>query len=521
MSDIKISQLNAAGVITGAEMVELVQGGLSVRSTVSNITISSSYASTASFSLNGGSGTQTTVLSASWVSASVHIINADTASFLTQNRTYNVTSSWANNALTASLLGGVPNSFFNKSDWTIPAFATTDSQSVVVNTDLLIYINNQPYSFASGSSVTMPSTMLAGNDYGIYATTASGLVATYANTSSVAYGGYTPPSSYDNTNSRLVGGFYFAHYGSSPLSILGRTCSGVGSASISMSITTHGLVTGDTVDVILMTDYTYNTINIPVTASGATITFPLTHAGEAYTVDTAGKVYKINNNGIINQYSIWDLKFKPKCPDPRGMVLVDNSFWVDIWMTGTNYLTNGTSRKGQRIADGEGEASLPLISTKMGGTGTNAYGDCTWFTSNEVVSHWGKKLLSYTDFCIAAFNGTTENGSYGTDNQYTCRPPDARYTSKWGMEQSYGVMYIWGSDLNFYHGASVTYDWRNVTGDRGYIYTTPDGMVAGLYGGHWNGGSNAGSRSSSWNNCVWTGYIYLGLRGRCDHLVVP
>lgn len=593
---------------------------------------SSSYATIAG-TANAISFVPNDALSASWVSASVAIntasyalssswsINSQTSSFLTQNRTYNITSSWSNYAQTSSLLGGVPNSFFNKSIWNVPAFATTNSQSMVVNTDLLIFINNLPYSFASGSSITMPALMLAGNDYGIYATTSSTLIATYANTSSVAFGGYTPPTKYDSTNSRLVGGFYFAHSGSSPLSVISRSRSSGGetaSASISMSIDNTGLVTGDYIDVILMTDLTYNTINIPVTASGATLTFPSSGSTESYTVDTAGRVYKINNTGIINQYSIWDLKYRPDAIDPRGMVLVNNQFWVDIWLTGNKYLTNGTSRKGERIADGESAASYPLVSTKMGGTGTNTYGNCTWFSSNEVVSHWGKKLLSYTDFCIAAYNGVTENNSYGTDNQYTCRPPDSRYTSKWGMEQSYGIMWIWGSDLNFYLNASSTstlttvnaisrsksggiaavtsstahnlqvgdvitttlfgsgsiaigtynraattvlsvpstrsitynasgsdeanivdttgristgygvatitlptYGYQAQTGGRGSIYTTADGLMAGLYGGYWGNGTHAGSRYSLWDSSVWNDNIYLGLRGRCDHLVVP
>jgi hypothetical protein len=138
------------------------------------------------------------------------------------------------------------------------------------------------------------------------------------------------------------------------------------------------------------------------------------------------------------------------------MVLVDNSFWVDIWMTGNNYINVGTSRKGERIADGENISSYPLISTAMGGNGVSNYGNCSWYSANEVVSHWGKKLLSYSDFCVAGFNGTTENGSYGTDNQYTCRPNGNQWISKWGMEQSYGIMYIWGSDLNYCFIGSTT-----------------------------------------------------------------
>jgi len=368
---------------------------------------------------------------------------------LAQTASAAYTASQAVNAGTASLLGGISNTWFNKMDWTVPAFATTNSQSIAVNTNFLCYISNLPFSFLSSSTITLPNPMLAGNDYGIYATTSSTLIATYTETSSVAYGGYTVPTGYNSTNSKLIGGFYFAHSGSAPLSMISRSRSAGGaaaSASISMSSATHGLITGDVVDVVLMTDLTYNTINIPITASGATIIFPSSGSTESYTADTAGKVYKINNVGIINQYSIWDLKFRPECDDPRGMVLVNDSFWTDIWLTGNQYLTNGTSRKGQRIADGENAASYPLVSTKLGGTGTTTYGNCTYFTANEVVGHWGKKLLSYDDFCIAAYNGTMESGAYGTDNQYTCRPPDNRYLSKWGMEQSYGIMYIWGSD---------------------------------------------------------------------------
>ena len=254
------------------------------------------------------------------------------------------------------MLGKVPNDWFNKTVWNVPAFAVTGTSSMTVNTDFLVYINNKPFSFLSGSSIIIPPIMLAGNDYGIYATTDNTLIDTYTNTGSTAFEGYTVPTGYNNNTARLVGGFYFAHSGSSPLSMIGRSRSNGGSsasASISMSVASHGLITGDYIDVCLMTDLTYNTVNVQITASGATLTFPSSGSTETYTVDAAGKVYKINNTGIINQYSIWDLKFRPAAFDPRGMVLVNNHFWVDIWLTNNKYLTKGTSRKGERIADGE------------------------------------------------------------------------------------------------------------------------------------------------------------------------
>ena len=54
----------------------------------------------------------------------------------------------------------------------------------------------------------------------------------------------------------------------------------------------------------------------------------------------------------INAYSFWDLKFKPSCPDPRGMALVAGGFWVDIYLTGVDAITNGTSKYNVTIADG-------------------------------------------------------------------------------------------------------------------------------------------------------------------------
>lgn len=88
-----------------------------------SLNMSASYSLTASYALNGGGVISNTVTqslfstqslystqsiyanSASWVSASVLINSASyslTASFLTQNRTYNVTSSWSVSSLSSS-----------------------------------------------------------------------------------------------------------------------------------------------------------------------------------------------------------------------------------------------------------------------------------------------------------------------------------------------------------------------------------------------------------------------------------
>src|SRR6185503_3307897 len=58
----------------------------------------------------------------------------------------------------------------------------------------------------------------------------------------------------------------------------------------------------------------------------------------------------------INPCSLWDVNFRPGCPNPLGMTLVTmpagGRFWADIYLTGVNHLTDGTSKFGVTIADG-------------------------------------------------------------------------------------------------------------------------------------------------------------------------
>ncbi|MFL9829154.1 hypothetical protein ABTU92_30560, partial [Rhodoplanes sp. SY1] len=69
----------------------------------------------------------------------------------------------------------------------------------------------------------------------------------------------------------------------------------------------------------------------------------------------------------INPYSLWDIKFRPACSDPRGMVLIEGAWWCDIYLTGVDHHANGTSRYNVAIADG---SSPPKIPTSFGGNGS-------------------------------------------------------------------------------------------------------------------------------------------------------
>jgi hypothetical protein len=178
----------------------------------------------------------------------------------------------------------------------------------------------------------------------------------------------------------------------------------------------------------------------------------------------------------INEFSFWDLNFRPIVDDPRGMTLVDNSFWADIYLLGTDHLTNGTSKYNVTIADGNMDGSgLP-----------SGYKSLNFHDAEEILSGHGKRMVSHDEFIKLAF-GTTEGISSKTDPVNTILRE--AYTSKWGVMLSTGNMWIWGQG-------------------------------AALFGGSWSGGSFSGSRSSDWSNSATVSSSGIGARGACDHLIL-
>lgn len=213
-----------------------------------------------------------------------------------------------------------------------------------------------------------------------------------------------------------------------------------------------------------------------------------------------------DTNPAINEYSLWDLKFRPACPDPRGMALIANSFWCDIYLLGVDHLVNGTSKYNVTIADG---SSPPKIPTFFGGNGSTAYGTLTWWEAAEVLASHGKQPLSYAEYAAAMY-GTTENSSGGTDPVSTILR--AAYTSKWGVMLASGNLWVWGDEFG---GPDAGAAWANTNGGRGQVYQQSNAV---LLGGYWVGGANSGSRASYWGSLPSGSYADVGARGRCDHL---
>jgi Nitric oxide synthase, oxygenase domain len=193
-----------------------------------------------------------------------------------------------------------------------------------------------------------------------------------------------------------------------------------------------------------------------------------------------------NANGVaggddipaINPFSCWDRNFRPACPSPRGMALIDNAFWADIYLTSAAPAL-GTSRYGVTIADGN---SLPEGHRRF-----------DYAAAVAVLAAAGKQLLGAEEFFAATY-GVTERSSADRDPKITAL--DAPRTSRHGIMQATGNMWTWGTDGH------------------------PDDPRASIFGGSWFSGSLAGSRYASLDNWPENSVINVGARGRSDHLVL-
>ncbi len=254
------------------------------------------------------------------------------------------------------------------------------------------------------------------------------------------------------------------------------------------------------------------------------------HYGLVSATETvAGGSFATSGNGMIwtqtdvdaikgiNQFSLWDINFRPKC-DPRGMALIADSFWMDIYFCNTNHMVNGTSKAGSDIASGTVFAKKPIM---FGGNGTTTYSDGTWYTFNEVVRSHGKRLPKHSEFVTAAF-GVTENQSLGGASVTpTTTLRQAGYTSKYGLEQATGHIWTWGEDSSYRNDGTQTFNWQNVNGGRGQVYTEGTyGLVYVLLGGARGSAAFSGSRASSWAYYPWNFDWNVGVRAVCDHMVL-
>lgn len=188
----------------------------------------------------------------------------------------------------------------------------------------------------------------------------------------------------------------------------------------------------------------------------------------------------------INPFSCWDLGFRPACADPRGMALVEQNgqrFWCDIYLLGADHLAKGTSRHGETIADG---LSLPQDPDGGGKTKKLDYA-----TAAAIYAHHGKQLLGAEEFFAAAY-GVTERSATGREPKTTGL--DAPRTSRFGIMQATGNMWVWGTDGH------------------------PTDPRPSLFGGSWIDGDDAGSRCAGLDSWPGGSDDLISARGRSDHM---
>lgn len=263
----------------------------------------------------------------------------------------------------------------------------------------------------------------------------------------------------------------------------------------------------------------YISANDAITADRLIGGFHYGLVGEAETV-TGNKLEEdmVKIRGI-NQYSFWDLKYRPVA-SPKGMVNIGGK-WYDIYLLNSEHITNGTSKAGVTIAAGTTEygRAIPKIPLEFGGNNTLTYGKFTWFQACEIAKAASKQLLNYSEFPTIAY-GVLEGVSSSTNAYETVAGKIEHYpnlTSKYGIEQAAGVQWIWGADLANYPTDTV-WVWKANTDGRGQIYSTDNSPTAVVLGGDRDDGAIAGSRASSWNNFVWVSGWDRGCRFACDHL---
>jgi hypothetical protein len=214
----------------------------------------------------------------------------------------------------------------------------------------------------------------------------------------------------------------------------------------------------------------------------------------------------------INEYSIWDLKFRPAVDDPRGLALVPglNEWW------GIYPMSNGNEGGPLHMygVDPCRDGNAPY---KMWADTPAQYNDATPMNIFELLAYHGFRPPAARNFQFAALGTTEETSAGGSGPGLTGDMSDARdkerFTSAWGLFDITGVIRAWAAD-----------SLPNNVQENGVTQGRSDDVFrierfANL-GGSWGDGSDSGSRSVTADTSS-NSNSGIGGRGVTDHLVIP
>jgi hypothetical protein len=217
----------------------------------------------------------------------------------------------------------------------------------------------------------------------------------------------------------------------------------------------------------------------------------------------------------ILEYSLWDLTWRPSCPDPRGMACIEGGFWIDLYFCGTtsyagaNFSAVPSSRIGLTIADG---SSPPLVPARYGGDGSTAYANGKWYAFAEVARSFGKRLPTYSEFSAAAY-GAPEAGSRGSDPGTVIWERESLF----GLAQATGTLWTWAEETCSVDGPTA-FTTGTETEGRGQVYGAETRAL--ILGGNWATTSNSGSRAAGWYATPWDSSNGVGARFVAGHLTL-
>lgn len=245
-----------------------------------------------------------------------------------------------------------------------------------------------------------------------------------------------------------------------------------------------------------------------------------------YTSATAKVIGGFHNNatnvsagaGDILQYSVWNRKNRPACPDPRGMVKSKyRNVWYDIYLASAwDAATQVTTMPG---SDPYNQPTYKVRSVYQG----TIWDTMTWYFAQQRGHNSGKRLLSYDEFMDMA-TGTPEGVNItGSADPVTTgghiSTGSVRMVSAIGAEDAAGVLWQWGNGLYYRADGTLGWGWVGNTGGYGsiYHYAQYDPIAPG-FGGYWVYAADAGSRSLILSAYVWYTDTILGGRFACDSL---
>ena len=208
----------------------------------------------------------------------------------------------------------------------------------------------------------------------------------------------------------------------------------------------------------------------------------------------------------INEFSFYDLKWRPSVADPRGLTLVgDGAFWCGIYHLAGDHLVGPPHRHGVNPARGGNPPDLV--------DGSGKYPDAQPMNIFESLSYHGFRTPRVEEFQLLAF-GTNEEVSRGSDPGTTGLPggsTDAQFTSHWGVIQSTGVIFVWSND-----SLLSTSNETLPNPSRGGRFRV---LRFARFGGDWGRDSRSGSRKVT-TSSVTDSISRLGGRGVCDHVIL-